>query len=322
MKKVLGLLFIASALSVSCERQDIQAPSRREAVQFSTSVGTKTSYQGTVTGNKEAILWNDGELFTVSCAQAVFSSEDKKTADYKVTAPEGVATAVNPNTADDEIQWGEGSHTFYAAYPAGKLDGSTLRGTIANTQNLTEKSDGVYPPLLSSNGYMVAAATASPSASKVNLAFKPMFTTLEFVVGPGSSTDVEISDITVKSNSVLAGTFSVAIAESDPQITLPTTDGANIISVKLGSGSVTVEKNKTITFSVVALPKDLTNIDVQFKVGSKTITLPLKNSAGDYITFAARKKSIIKALTVLGPEAENLGITTVITDQDVDQYEI
>ena len=116
-------------------------------MQFTTSgVGTKTSYQGTVTDGKEAILWTDGDVFSVTCEQATISGDSKTAADYKVTAPSGVATAVNPNTPGDVIYWGEGEHTFFAAYPAGELQGNVLNANVATTQRLTETSEGVFAP--------------------------------------------------------------------------------------------------------------------------------------------------------------------------------
>lgn len=322
MKKILGLIVFVAALSVSCEQQEIMHPSGK-AVQFSTSVGTKTSYKGTVSEGKEAILWTDGDIFTVSCAEATFS-EGKTTADYKVTAPSGTATAVTPKTAADAIYWGEEgtTHTFYAVYPAGNLSGNTLNANIQTTQRLSETSEGVFAPVLSTNGFMVAAATATPDQGDVTLEFQPVFSTLQFVVSAGTAT-VEVSDFKLRAESAtFAGSYTVTIGtESAPAYTFPA--GASLVNAKFGeSGKVTLSNGNTLTFSVLVWPKDVSGLKAIFKVNGTDVEFPLKSSNGEDITFAAGKKSIIRALNILSPEAEAAGITTVIKDQDVDEYDL
>lgn len=316
MKKLVGLLILAAALSVSCEHQDIQSLSQRKAVNFTTTVGTKTSYSGQVVNQKEAINWTDGDTFTITCAQATPSS-----ATYKVTAPAGIATAVTPNTPADEITWGDGAHTFYAAYPAGHLTGNVLDANIPSSQTVTRVSDGVYAPSLSSLGYMVAAATANPEAESVQLVFKPVFSTLEFTVGPGENEDVVIKDFTLvaDSNPIAGGCQATLSVDSDPVIS--TSNPSTVISVTFAGGNVTVNRGQTLTFSVIALPKSLTGLKARFKVGDETKEFELKTADGP-ISFTAGKKSRINAPAILGPEAVAAGITAVIDDQGVDDYTI
>ena len=316
MKKLVGLLILAAVLSVSCEQQDIQSLSQRKAVNFTTTVGTKTSYSGQVVNQKEAINWTDGDTFTITCAQTTPSI-----ATYKVTAPSGIATAVTPNTPVDEITWGDGTHTFYAAYPAGNLTGNVLNANISNSQTVTRVSDGVYAPSLSSNGYMVAAATANPEAASVQLVFKPVFSTLEFTVGPGDNADVVISEFSlVASSNAIAGSYQVTLsADSDPAIS--TSSSSTLISISFAGGNVTVNRGQTLTFSVIALPTALTGLKARFKVNGEAKEFELKTADGP-ISFAAGKKSRINAPAILGPEAVAAGITAVIDDQGVDDYTI
>ena len=318
MKRILGLLILAAVLSVSCEKQDTQSPYMGKAVRFTTSVGTKTSYSGTVANQKEAIFWTDGDVFTVSCEEANFADASKTTADYRVTASAGVATAVDPKTSGDEILWGEGTHHFFAAYPSGHLNGNVLSANISSSQRVTETSDRVFAPSLSDYGYMVASATAEPE-STVSLVFKPIFSTLEFTVSPGPYADVVVSGFRLTSDpGAIAGSFQATISDSAPVIT--TSSPSSMIMLNFG-GNVTVNRDQTLTFSVIALPSELKNLKAIFTVDGQSIELPLKNG-DDYITFAAGKKSRINALGILGPEATAAGITTVINDQDVDDYTI
>ena len=129
MRKILGLLLCAAAvLTVSCERQEqpFGFGNKGKAVKFTTSVGTKTALQGYTENGVEAVLWEDGDVFTVWSEQASVADSDQKWADYKVSASAGVATAVNPAEAGVELLWGEGAHTFFAGYPAGKLQRNKL----------------------------------------------------------------------------------------------------------------------------------------------------------------------------------------------------
>jgi hypothetical protein len=322
MNKFLGLIILAAALTVSCERQENPVSQARKAVQFSASpVGTKTSYQGTPSGGKEAILWSDGDLFTVSCEEAVFTDESKTTANYKVTAPQGTATAVTPNAAEDLIYWGEGTHTFYAAYPAGKLNGNVVNASIASSQTMTQSSDYVFAPALPGNGYMVASATATPDAGNVNLVFKPVFSTLEFVVSAGNA-NVEVSDFSLISESTaIAGDYTITINADAPAMTFNAS--STVISGRFGtSGKVALSNNQPLTFSVVILPRNVSGLKVRMKVNGDTVEFPLNKADGSPITFAGGKKSIVHALNILAPEAVSAGFTTVITDQDVDEYDL
>ena len=125
-----------------------------------------------------------------------------------------------------------------------------------------------------------------------------------------------------ESSAAIAGDFKATLAAgADPQLNFaPATSSA--ISIKLGSsGVVSLGSGQTLTFSAIILPKNLSGLKVRIAVNGQNVEFPLKDSEG-YITFAAGKKSVIRALGILGPDAEAAGITTVITDQGVDIYDL
>lgn len=331
MKKLSVLLLFAAALFVSCEQQD-QPFSQGKAVTFSATskVGTKTAYSGKVLDGKEAILWENNDVITVWCNQATVYGGSQKYADYKISTTDGVTAKVTPVSAGVELLWGEDeTHKFYASYGAKSLAASYVTATISATQTVKESGSNVFVPVLSDNGVMVAAAEANPSDGSVSLTFKPIFTTLQFTVSSGVEDDVEITGFSLKVNegskATLCGNFSATLSTTkDPVISVPATAGQEI-SVAFGtSGKVTLKKDETLTFSVIALPTELTDLVAVFTVNAQEISVPLKKD-GAFIRFAAGKKSRITALGVLKPEeptSDPVGINVDVEDQGVDDYDM
>ena len=332
MKKFFSLLLLAAALTVSCEKQQEsnQPLPKGKAVEFSamtSSINTKTEYSGGVVGGKEAIKWVNLDRFTVLCNEV--QSPEQKYATYKVNVS-GSTQSIVPNNPEVQLMWGEGTHTFYAAYPAENLYDNVLSASISDSQRPSNSGARVFKPQLSTYGFMVATAQATPADGTVNLNFKPMFSNIEFTVGPGSSTDVTVTGFSLKAEDAstpLAGDFTITMAAgSEPQVTVGS-NTSNEITVNIGT--VTIPKNETMTIPVLAIPTALTGLTAIFTIqkgeGAEAVTeelaLPLKKNDA-FITFAAGKKSRINAPAILGPEATEAGITAVINSQDVDDYTI
>ena len=330
MKKFFSPLLFAAVLLISCEQQEISQPlPKGKAIEFSMpsgAVNTKTAY-GEVDGKKQAIDWVTGDLFTVWCDQAYVPDSDKKYATYRVTA--GNTPSAKPQDSAVQLMWGDGTHTFYAGYPMSTITREVLSGTIPGTQRVNLKN-GVYAPALSTYGYMGAAAEATPEKGSVSLNFKPLFSAIEFTVGPGPSTSVVIKDFKLKakegSKTALAGDFKATLsAKEDPKIVV-NYEGENgtfqEISVKFGSAeSVTIPASGTITFTVLAIAQDLSDLTAVFTLEDEVLEFPLKKDDKP-ITFAAGKKSRINAPGILGPEAKEAGITITNSSQDIDDYTI
>ncbi len=336
MRKILGLLLCAAAvLTVSCERQEqpFGIGNKGKAVKFTTSVGTKTALQGYAENGVEAVLWEDGDVFTVWSEQASVAGSDQKWADYKVCASAGVATAVNPAEAGVELLWGDGMHTFYAGYPAGKLQRNKLSANIPASQKLSKIGDNVFGPALSEIGYMAATAQAQPEAGTVNLVFNTLFNVFEFIVSAGDAAEVNVTDFRLGvqegSKVVLAGGFAANLsAQAAPEIVVDYSSTSGDIKAQLGDGSgVKLLKGQTLTVSVIALPLDLSALIAYFTVDGKEIAVPLVKKDGSPILFPAGQKARITALGVLAPEtpptpADPVGITVEINGVPVTDYDI
>lgn len=322
MKKFLVPLLFTAALLVSCEKQQesIQSVPKGETIEFAmspTSVNTKTSY-GAINDGKQSINWENNDQFTVYCGEAFVSGSDGHQANYKVSTSgsSAAATPVDPNT---QLMWGgDGTHTFYAAYK-GNLDGNVFKGNIPTNQELTG-TNRVFAPLISDYGFMAAVDQATKSAGVVTLHFKPIFSTIEFTVGPGPNAEVVVSGFRLESTTTpLAGDYNATLQSSGP-IYSGISSSNRSISVRFGSNnSVSIGRNETMTFTLIALPQDMTNLTAYFTVDGNEVSIPLK-SGDSFITFRGGRKSRINAPGVFGPEAIEAGITTVIESQDVDEY--
>lgn len=302
-----------------------------KAVKFTTSsisVNTKTSYQGEVQDGFEAILWDNGDTFTVWSDKASIAGSPQQWAEYKVTAEGGAATAVNPAKEGAELLWGEGLHHFYALYPAGEIEGSRLCANIPSFQRTIEAEGNVFLPNLSEYGYMAASAETNPSEAPVKLLFNPMFTTLEFIVSAGPDTQVDVTGFHLTSGNgskqVIAGDFSAVLSpNADAEISIDYTDTSGEIQVSLGDHrKVRLAEGKTLTISVVTLPVPLSHLTAIFTVNGKDVQIPLVDSEGHYLNFPAGEKARISALGVLEPDAPPVGFTVTVRGQRVTEYTV
>ena len=299
MKKFLGLLLFTAVSLVSCEKL------------YNTSKGKQISF--TVSG--AATYWTADDDIRISCPESSISRSSSKWADYQAPLY-GSTSPIVPSIKDTALRWGNGLHHFYAVYPASEITGNVVAATIPSVQDTDS-------PRLSLYGYMTAAAEAIRSEQAVNLPFKPMYTTLEFAVSPGDDVDVVVSGFRlVSAGGARAGGFKAALsAQEEAAITIGS-DSSSEITVNLGqTGSVTVNRGETFVVSVIALPKDLTDLTAYFIVDGVEKALPLVDKNGNPLVIAACKKSIIKSNGFLAPDQEGF-FQISIESQDVDEYDI
>ena len=327
MKRLFGFLFLAAALRVACEQQE-QPSFNGKAVRFTTSVNTKTSFQGYTQNGVEAILWENGDAFTVWSDQASVAGSSQKFADYVVSAKDGIATAVNPAKQGVELLWGQGVHQFYASYPSGIINGNVIKAEIPDYQVVKETEKNVFIPVLSKYGYMYATAQAKPDDGNVNLVFNPLFNTFEFTVSPGNKEDVQVSGFRLEvqngSKQTIAGNFLATLsADRKPEVEIDYTNAIGIVKLQFGDHrSIRVEKGTTLTFSVITYPIKMGHLTAVFTVNGKEIALPLADKDGKYYEFAAGQKARIRALGALGPDALAAGITVDLSGQGVTDYDL
>ena len=328
----------AATMAAGCEKgleeygNDTGSPIQFEASsEWPNDIETRTEYSGvdenghavSSSSNYERIDWVAGyDRIRVLCDAAVGKeTASKKTADYSihsVSVPsDKKKSQAGISAADDNtLQWGTGTHYFYALYPAPNMEskyGFTTYNPVTEANAKIEsvtgnkaKITGVIPAsqqsvkqgnIFKANmnyAYMYARAQGTPgSTSRVVLPFYPLVTTVEVRL-KGISSDLISSKLTSlelsSATTALTGTFNATVSASDnPTIATTGTTGKKI-TITVPNGGTTLSATEAQTFTFLALPveqKDLT-LTLNFANGT-TRKLALKKN-GSFITVPACKK--------------------------------
>ena len=307
---------------------------------------TKTEYSGydqdnhliSSTSTFERIDWVDGDQMRIWATDGSTTSF----ADYEVESHETDASAYQNSKAtikhlgEKGIRWmSEADHTFYALYPSPEatgapsnltLNGNTITATMQSVitagtpQPVTDGTNTrlVYKPDMN-YAYMWAATQNAPG-TKVSLGFKPLMTTFEFSLGTINEEDIQLESFvlsTEEGSPALAGDFVAAINSSLDGFAVSQITNASP-SITVNFGGVTINATQSITFTIFALPQDLTNLTMTLNLSngvSKHLSLKRKQSDSSeyqFITFDAGKKYFIT----------NMGVSPdgwVYTLQEVEQ---
>lgn len=238
--------------------------------------------------------------------------------------------------AGNGLAWVRGQedveHIFYAVYPGVKLRGvsadegtgttvaegsADLAGTQGNlalyipeTQAFSEQGN------LDLYGNMTAYAKGKGTDSSISMEFEPAYTTFEISIRSGDAA-IGMTSFSLISNAAsetataapLAGYYA-AQYDADGNRTFDVSDAdKTAITVNLnGKSAPAAADDEDLTFSVLALPQDLTNLSVSFTLaggaGTRTLALTKKGTDGNYapITFSACRKHRIYGLVLSNGE--------------------
>ena len=166
--------------------------SKGEPIQF--SVGTAAGAESRTEYVDSFLLdWNVGDQIRIRCAQAGPTS-----ADYQIAAVTSDQWgSLSPVSSSDTMKWGDTDyHTFYAAYPVGRIMDKTsvsngefsMKYMTNQLDTVASLSNGAYltnPDM--NNAYMVADTTVNMSTAEhhVRLDFDPIMTTFDITVRAG-----------------------------------------------------------------------------------------------------------------------------------------
>ena len=304
---IFALLLLAT-LAVSCRKE---AGTSRSGIVFqarSTSFvepDTRTVFSGVSveTGDNkktERIDWVEGDLIRVYCAEAsLLDSPSTHFSDYAVTGQStggATCTATITSSAGNGLQWGSGSHTFYAMYPSPSTEGlsgvtfnnGTMVLTIPATQTVTRKgTTGTWLPDMR-YAPMLAKTTAETTEGSVGLDFNPQYTAFTFTVGIGAYESLSLTGFTLTSTTGnLTGKITVNASDYE---TATVSNGGKSITVDL-TGMTLNASTQTATFTVLAVPEETSGLQVSFtgeEIGTRT--LALNRADGTPLTFQAYKK--------------------------------
>jgi hypothetical protein len=289
------------------------------ATEYANGDGTRTEFSGIrvagevvsgVTQYYERIDWVNGDPMTIYYANG---SSTPTSADYQVTSidPAGQydresVASVEP-AGNEELTWGSNAgHVFCAVYPSVNYGGTTTSlsrdgqgnfiagGSIPAQQIISRRTVNNVSKYLPDMKYglMVAYRSISGgSTNAVSLPFKPAFTALEFGFKlDASDPSYKIRQFKIHSGSgSLTGSYTVQVGADGDNTTwsnLQVGSGAgNLITVSFdmdGDGypeDVTLDHTNEISFTVFALPNNLSQVTLQMVYANGTTKeLPLKNN--------------------------------------------
>ena len=315
---------IAVSAAVSCVKE---TEGEGGTIRFGVSTvyengpATKTVYSGkdqnnqaiSSTSTAERIDWVSTDKVRILCSQASLLSGSEKYADYGITPGDAGTSSSHGatiNPVGNGLQWGTGTHNFYAVYPsyvqnsastiAVNGTGATVTGSIPSSQSAT-KSGYVFKPDMN-NAYMYAYKPGVSSGASVSLEFKPLVTAIEFTLltKDGDAITSKLTSVKLSSSqtgSYLAGSFTAGLTTSGLTALSKSdiTGGGNEITITLPDGGVllSTDPDEAYTVTFLTLPLDQTNLTLTLGFeDSSQRTLELKD--GDtWITVPACRKTYI-----------------------------
>lgn len=314
-----GIVFLAG-----CQK-DGNTSGNGKTIHFtagSNAPATRTVYSGAITGGVERIDWVSGDLLRIWSDKATDRYNNNHWADYSinsVTANGSKSIGTLSNTGDGNgLVWAEegGDHMFYAVYPSvpATIDPETgVAGgaTIADAQSASGtpgtgtgsfKIDGTVTSVNTvvlkpdmSNATMFAANLINPDAATVNLDFYPACTAFEISLVCGDSdADIALSSFTLSSASTaLSGAFTAEVKQGNATTYACPVHSADNCSITFDLSGQVISKTKGLTFTVFALPQDLTDLSISFLLADNTFrTLDLKQNGASILFPACRKHRI------------------------------
>lgn len=308
-----NVIFTALLLALlSCTREE--PSSRNEGIRFSavgaSSATTKTEYEGTEdpTEHRERINWIAGDMVRVWSNRAKAGLPPQDHSDYRVlnVTPNGLESVAEVVSVHDPLNWKSGAHLFYALYPSplteemddyitfnacdyGFEENFKITCKIPQKETLTWTDDGDlhrgYPNM--HHAYLWATQSASePTHDVIELAFHPRFTAFEFVFTSSKIDAIHLKSFTLETtdDTPLFGTFTI---KNDGTVT----DISSTTSSVTYTLDQTIEKNKYLSITLLALYKDISNLKITV-TGDEILTrsLKLERVDGTALSFPAGKK--------------------------------
>lgn len=317
------LLSVAAILSLlaaaSCTKELAGRKIRISASTRPEGLMTKTLYSGDVVGGRERIDWADGDEIVLAMKNSDGSAQQVYAVNDISIAGVNSKTGLEPSGSSNGLEWGTGTHDFWAGYPSSVTVGDhTISSVIpANQVAVFDKKQNdvlLYKPDMSL-AFMVAGLQDTPTDAGINLDFYPGITTFDFTVG--SNAEVAIDKFVIETEAYEAETSAVvpicgtAVATFDPSAGMAysfSTAGSpapgQTIELTFSDGTSTyrpiISTSTSMNFKVFALPQALTGIRITFHFSngvSKSLRLKQNDS---WVSFPAAVKANISGLLVPG----------------------
>ena len=321
MKKarILFLLLAGVLLLAGCQKEG--RIGGKDAIRFSaeSNPGTKTVYAGEGANGRERINWRENDEIRIFSDKSEHRyHEGQHWADYIITSvsnsgsvSKGKIDNVPGDGTGNGLVWKEaGDYKFFAIYPPQDQEYGHKGKFVANIPNLQAIDITTRAPFTPSMDYAVMTAATNITTSvdgegpTINMEFETAYTAFEFTFK--SDMPLEINQmVLVRMNSTgttfpLAGQYSIEY-DDDLNVSYEPISPTNVIIVPFGNNKPKVTADNSLTFSVFALPIDITDLEFSLNVkaddwdAAETRLLKLYYKNGDPVTFAGGLKHKIEA---------------------------
>ncbi len=308
----------------SCHKDLSGLQIRFRASTSSKATSTKTAYSGTNFNSGgsvyERIDWVDGDRIVLAMKnnETAMASQQYSVNTISVAGVNS-KTDLEPYGSENGLSWGEGTHDFWAAYPASKVTvgDHKMSATIPASQVVkysNRTNDVAVFRADMSDAFMVAGQQSVPKESGVNLDFYPAFTAFEITVGANDNT-------TITSFEMETATYETETAAFVPLAGVSTATfnaGSNMSFTFSGTGATSnsisavfhddkdqpynpiISTTAKMNFKVFALPLDITGVTIRFNLSNGTSKFLKLKQNGQWINFPAAAKVQISGLLVPG----------------------
>ena len=298
-------------------------PVRFSAVALVDDAKTKTAYSGKTydveSSTYERLNWVAGDTIRIASTACPEGYADYAVTEVSGTIDENSSAQISPASASGNgLSWSEGSHDFYAIYPAPGTTGARagLNYTGGNTVLLSLPDSQAFSRVDSTSAgiikmipdmdyaYMAAATRVSNPTANVELGFRPLFTAFEITVGSDGENELDLYRFYMTAAQNLSGTYPVTMNAASGSWTMGTvTGGTNQIEVSLGGTEhpTKVSKDKALTFTVFAVPQTtLSEIVLNFDTSKGPRTMKLKYDNDNWLQVGRGQKVVIEGLQIPG----------------------
>ena len=264
------------------------------------SASTKAEYESPESGQifwtegDQIIIWSDNAVQRYNSAGQEFGTD--KYGLYDLVDINGKNASL-ANHRPNELVYPDASLTynFWAAYPAAKFPtaptGASAQYTIEDQEG--EGIEDEVIPADMSQAYMFASASGKASNDAITLNFEAGFTTFEvtLVGSPDLADDAELGLETLEMRSTAGLAGSVTATFGSDGISFAPTSTLSSLTYTFPNGAV-ISKTKSLTFTVIAAPVDVENLEMVFTLtGDTTNTASNFTENGNPITFKAGTKN-------------------------------
>lgn len=323
LASVVFLMLFSSCIS---PLEDMQGAFTGEAIRFN-GIGpegeakTKTVYSGQTynvgtSTRYERLNWVEGDSIRIASASCPEKFADYRAAEVSASSDRNSSATFNP-AAGNGLTWGEGTHDFYAVYPAPGTEGTDAALAFAGGTSATfripaaqvfTKADTLaalirmHPDM--NYAYMYSATRVATPSAAVDMIFRPLFTAFEITVGSDGENEMDLYSFYMTATQSISGTYAVIMNAEDESWALGTvTGGTNRIDVSLGgtANPTKVSKDKAVSFTVFAVPQAIiSGVVLHFETSKGPRSLELKYSDDSWIEIGPGQKAVIEGLKIPG----------------------